>query len=134
MLSLLDEVVFHCISEGVDHLVDNVAWIDEADDTGLLGGPEVLPTAAEGVLTFGEQLMKVLEEGRVIAVGVLDSSMVMVAHGRGEDDTNQVPLGCDGEAIDEGVVGLVVRANEKLPLCAAASDHVGPTGKDFARN
>jgi len=134
MVSLLDKFVFDRIRERVDHLVDDVPWVDEADDARLLRGPEVLPTAAEGILTFGEQLMKVFEERRVVAVRVLDARMVMVAHGRGEDDANPVPLGCDGEAIDEGVVGLVVRAHEKLPLCAAASDHVGPTGKDFARN
>ena len=134
MVSLLDEVVFHGISEGVDHLVDNVAWIDEADDTGLLGGPEVLPTAAEGVLTFGEQLMKVFEERRVVAVRVLDAPMVMVAQGRGENDADPVSMGCDGQAVDEGVVGLAVWPHEKLPLRTAASNHVRPTRKDFARN
>ena len=102
MVSLLDKFVFDRISKRVDHLVDNVYWADEADDTGLLRGPQVLPTAAERILTFGEQLMKVFEERRVVAVRVLDARMVMVAHGRGEDEADPVPMGCDGQAVDEG--------------------------------
>ena len=134
MVSLLDEPIFDRIRESVDHLVDYIAGVDEADDAGLLRGPEVLPAAAEGVLTFGEQLMKVLEERRVVAVRVLDAGMVMVAHGRSEDDADPVALGGDGQAIDKGVVGFAVRPHEKLPLRTAARDHVRPTWKDFARN
>ena len=134
MVSLLDKFVFDRIRERVDHLVDDVPWVDEADDAGLLRGPEVLPTAAEGILTFGEQLMKVFEERRVVAVRVLDACMMMVAHGRGEDDADPVSMGGDSQAVDEGVVGLAVWPHEKLPLRTAARDHVRPTRKDFARN
>jgi hypothetical protein len=38
--------------------------IDELDHGGLLGGPEILPAAAEHVLMFGEQLVEVLQELR----------------------------------------------------------------------
>jgi len=102
MVSFLDKFVFDRIRERVDHLVDDVPWVDEADDAGLLRGPEVLPTAAESILTFCEQLMKVFEERRVVAVRVLDACMMMVAHGRGEDDADPVSMGCDGQGVDEG--------------------------------
>ena len=101
-MSPVYQVILHRVAEGVGHLVDNVVRIDEANDAGLLRGPEVLPTAAEGVLTFGEELMKVFEERRVVAVRVLDACMMMVAHGRGEDDADPVSMGCDGQAVDEG--------------------------------
>ena len=88
MVRLLDELVLHRVGEGVDHLVDDVVWVDESDDAGLLGRPEVLPTTAQRVLTFGEELVEVLEERRVVAFRVLDASVVMVAHGRSEDDAD----------------------------------------------
>ncbi len=37
------------------------------------------------------------------------------------------------QAIDEGVVDGRVRAQQELPLGAAAGDHVGPVGQDLAR-
>ena len=104
--ALSTKSVLHWIADGVDHLVDDVAGVDEPHYACLLGGPEVLPAAAEGVLAFGKQLVKVLEECRIAAVRVLDAGVVVVAHRRSEDDANAVALGGDGEAIDEGIVRL----------------------------
>src|SRR5688572_33395087 len=39
---------------------------------------------------------------------------------------------CLGEAVDEGVVGLRVGAQQELSLRAAASDHVEPARDDLA--
>jgi len=62
MVSLLDEPILDGIGQGVDHFLDDVGGVDEADDAGLLGRPEVLPSAAQRVLALGEELVKVLEE------------------------------------------------------------------------
>ena len=61
MVSPVYQVVFHRVAEGVGHLVDDVVGIDEANDARLLGGPEVLPPTAEGVLGLGEELVEVLD-------------------------------------------------------------------------
>ena len=134
VVGLLDQAVLDRVGEGVDHLVDDVVGVDQTNDAGLLGGPEVLPATAEGVLTFGEEFVKMLDEGGVIAVGVVDAGMVVVAHRGGEDDLDPVASGSDGQAINECVVRLPIRTHEELPLGAAASDQVGTPRQDLARN
>jgi hypothetical protein len=127
------QVVLHRIAKGVGHLVDDVVGIDEADDAGLLGRPEVLPATVEGVLTLGEELVEMLDERRVAAVGVVDARMMMIAHRDGEEHANAESLRGDCEAIDERVVGLAVRPHQELPLGAAARDHVRTPGVQHAK-
>lgn len=134
MVGPFDQSVLDGIGEGVNHFLDDVRWVDEADDAGLLGGPEVLPATAQGVLALGEELVEMLEKGGVVSVGVFDPGVMVVAHGGREDDANAVALGGDGETVDERVVGPVVGAHEELPLGATSGDHVGPSGKDVARD
>jgi hypothetical protein len=73
------------------------------------------------------------EEGGVVAVGILDSGVTVVAHGHGEQDAHAGPLRSERQAVDEGVVGLTVRAHQELALGAATGDQVGPSGDDLAR-
>ena len=131
MVGPVHQVVLHRVAEGVGHLVDDVVGIDEANDAGLLGGPEVLPATAQGVLALGEELVEMLDECRVAAVGVVDARVMMVAHRDGEEDTDTEPLGGDCKAVDERVVGLAVRPHQELSLGAAARDHVRTLGKDL---
>src|SRR6185369_7959595 len=125
---------FDRIGEGIDHLVDDVVGIDQTNDAGLLGRPEVLPAATEGVVTFGEQLVEVLYEGRVVAVRIVGTGVVMVAHGGGEENPDAMAGGGDGQAVDEGVVSLTIGTHQELPLRASARDHVGATRKNFSWN
>jgi hypothetical protein len=80
-----------------------------------------------GVLAAGKQGVEVLEEAGEVAVGVVDACVIVVGHGDDEEDFDLgAPCG-EGEAIDEGVVGVVIRSQEEAPLGTAAGDHVvGP--------
>ena len=59
--------------------------------------------------------------------------MVVIRHGDGERNLDLGLLGGHGEAVDEGVVGVVVWAQEEAPLGAAAGYHVVAAGHDLAR-
>ena len=111
MVSPVYQVVFHWVAEGIGHLIDDVVRIAEANDARLLGGPEVLPSTAEGVLALGEELVEVLDERRIAAVRVVDTRVMMVAHRDGEEHADPESLGGDREAIDERIVGLAVGAH-----------------------
>lgn len=50
-----------------------------------------------------------------------------------QQDLDAEPLRRLGQAVDECVVGLLVGAQQKLALRAAAGDHVEPTGNDLTR-
>src|SRR5205809_693636 len=104
MLSLLDETILDGIRERVGHLVDDVVGIDEADNAGLLGCPKVLPATTERVLTLGEELVEKFEESGVVAMGVLDTGVMVVAHGHREQDTHAGALGSERETVDKSVV------------------------------
>ena len=54
------------------------------------------PAPTEGVLTLREELVEVLQERRVVAFGILNTRMVMIAHSRCENDADPVLLGSDG--------------------------------------
>src|SRR3954463_3684115 len=106
MVSPVYQVVFHWVAEGIGHLIDHVVRIAKANDARLLGGPEVLPSTAEGVLALGEELVKVLDERRIAAVRVVDTRVMMIAHRDGEKHADAKSLCGDCEAVDERVVGL----------------------------
>ena len=73
-----------------------------------------------------------LGEDREVAVRVVDAGVVMIRHGSGECDLHIRAHGGQRKAIDEGVVGIVVGAQEEAALGAAASDQVVITGHDLA--
>ena len=60
LVDMLDQVGGHWVAGGVDQLVDDVLPAHEAHDAGLLSSPEVLPSAAEGILAFSEELVEIL--------------------------------------------------------------------------
>ena len=84
--------------------------LDELDNRGRFGGPEAFKSAEVGVLTPGEKAMKVLGEDGEIAVWVVDAGLVVVRHRDGERNLDFRASGGQGEAVDEGVVGVVVGA------------------------
>ncbi len=116
MVCPVHQVVFHWVAEGIGHLVDHVVGIEEANDVGLLGAPEVLPATTQGVLALGEELVEMLDERRIAAVGVVDARVMMVAHRDGEEDVDAEPLGGDCKAVDERTVGLAVGPHQELSL------------------
>ena len=72
------------------------------------------------------------EDGEV-AIWVVDAGVVVIGHGDGECDIHVRSLGCQHEAVDEGVVGVLVWAQEEASLGTATGDHVVTTGHDLAR-
>jgi len=77
--------------------------------------------------------VEVLDEIRVFAERIEDTGVMVVGLSGGEQDHNSRALGCYGQAIGEGIVGVSVRPQQELPLGAAPGDHVRATRKDFAR-
>src|SRR5438045_6995438 len=73
------------------------------------------------------------KEVRQLPLHVDDTGMVMIRHSAREDDPDAVLLCGHSESIDEGVVGLRVRAEEEPPLGATTRDHVSLTGNDSSR-
>ena len=126
----VDEAIFRWIGDDVDHAAECVLGLDALDDGGLLVVPDLAPSAVMHVDALGEELVKVAEEvgefGEVI--GVLAVEMVALGDERVELDT--VVLGGDAEAVEDGLVGLLVRAEKKLPQDAAAGGEDGSTFDD----
>jgi hypothetical protein len=83
------------------------------------------------VLTAGEQAMEMLREDGKIAIRVVDAGVMMIRHGSGECDLDIRAHGGQHEAIDEGVVGVVVGAQEEAALGTAAGDQVVITWNDL---
>ena len=133
MMDLLDNVIGDGIHKGVDHLGEDVFGLDQFHRGGLGRRPHRFPAPVEGVLVLGDQLVKMRQELGQFAFDVDDARVVMVRHGRGEDDLDAVLLGRDGEAIDEGVVTFGGWAQEEATLRTPPRDHVHPTGDDRAR-
>ena len=128
-----DQIVLHGVGQGIDHLVEHVAGVDQAKNAGLLRRPEVLPAAAEHVHALGEQLVEVLDEVRVLSEGIENAGVVVVRLSGGEQHLNAGAQRCDGQTVDEGVVRGLIGPEEKLTLGAAPGDHVDTAGKDFSR-
>ena len=95
----LDKRILHGIGQGVDHLLDDVVGLDEANDAGVFGGPEILEAAAECVLALGYVFVEVPDEVWVAPVWVEDARMMVVGGGVGEDDLDAESLGGHSEAI-----------------------------------
>jgi len=106
----VDQVRRGRIGEGVGHLFNNVVGFDQADDGSGFGGPEVFEAAEVSVLAAGEKSVEMLGEDREIAVRVVDACVVMVGHRDGEGNLDVRAFGGQGEAVDEGVVGVLIGA------------------------
>jgi len=133
VLDGIDQIGGGRIGEGVGHLAEDVVGLGEADDGGRLGGPEVLEAVEMGVLAAGEEPVEMLGEDGEVAVGVVDACVVVVRHCDRKYDLYLRAIGGQGQAVDEGVVGVFVGAQEEAPLGTAAGDHVVATGNDLAR-
>jgi hypothetical protein len=86
------------------------------------------------VLTKGEQAVKMLGKDGKIAVRVMDAGVVVIRHSDGECDLDLRAHGSQCEAKDEGVVGVVVGAQEEASLGTAAGDHVVTAGHNLERD
>jgi hypothetical protein len=84
----------------------------------LAEGPfeKVFESAKVSVLTTGEQAVKMLGEDGEIAIRVVDAGVVVIRHSDGKCDLDLRVHGGQSEAIDEGVVGVVVGAQEEATL------------------
>ena len=67
-----------------------------------------------------------------VALGVVQPSVVVVGHSHDEEDFDLGSLCGEGEAIDKGVVGVVVGTQEETPLGTTARNHVVGTRKHLA--
>ena len=112
----VDQIRRSGIGKGIGHLVEDIIGFDQANDGGWLRRPEVFKSAKVSVLAAGEQPVKMLGEDGEIAVRVVDTSVVMIRHGGGECDLDIRAHGGQREAIDEGVVGVVVGTQEETAL------------------
>jgi hypothetical protein len=79
------------------------------------GLPDIMP---------GKELVKMLEEGRIVAIRIVDPCVVVVAHCDREEHLNAVAVSSLRQTVDEGVIRLSIRPHQELPLRAAARDHV----------
>ena len=108
----------------VDQLGHDGLRFEQAGDTRLLGGPQVLAPAAQDVLAAREQAVEVMHEERNVAVPVEDDRVVVVRLGYAAQDVDAVLLGRDDEAVEEVVVGLAVGPQQELALGADPGDEV----------
>src|SRR6188474_3242636 len=128
VVDALDEVVEDGVGRDVHQLVDHGLAVDEPDDAGLLGRPEVLPTAAQGVLAARKELVEMLDELGIPAGPVEDHGVVVVAHRARQDHVDVAAHGGVDEAVEERVVGRVVWPQQELALGAATRDQVELAG------
>jgi hypothetical protein len=120
------------VRQGVNDLGQHVLRVDQFDNRGLLRGPEVLPSAAKGVLVLGEKLVEALEELWKVAVPVDDDAMPVVGHGDERDDVDTRSLRREAKAVEEGVVGGLVGPEQEGSLGAAPCDEVGAARNDLS--
>ena len=73
-----------------------------------------------------------LSEDSEVAVRIVDAGVMMIRHDGGKCDLDIRAHGGQRKAIDEGVVGVIVGAQEKAALGPAAGDQVVITGDDLA--
>jgi len=133
VMNALDEEILDRVRCRVDELVDDIGALDKMNDADLFAGPKVLPATAQGVLSLGEHLVEVLDELDDVSVAVEDVGVVVVGHRLGQQDLDAEPLRGLRKAVGERVVGLGVRAQQKLSLGAATSDHVEASSNDLTR-
>ncbi len=132
VVDALDQPILDGVGGHVHQLAHDGVGVDEMDDAHLLGRPHILPAPAERVLTFGEELVEMLGEGREGAVTIEDHGVMVVGHGARQEHVDAKALRRLGEAVEERVVGFPIGTQQELPLGAAARDHVEAAGDDFA--
>jgi hypothetical protein len=76
--------------------------------------------------------MKMLGEDGEVAVRVVDAGVMMIRHCDGKCDLHIRAYGGQSKAVNKGIIGVVVGAQEEAALGTAAGDHVVTTGDDLA--
>src|SRR4051812_14111171 len=107
-MSFVDQSILYWIRQRVSHLGEDVVRIDQAYDAGLLRRPEILPATAQCILALGEELVEMFDERWIVAVGIVDTGVMMVAHRHREQHFDPASGGGNRQAVNEGVVRLVV--------------------------
>jgi hypothetical protein len=74
-----------------------------------------------------------LDELRVATCSVVDHSVVVVAHHAGQEHVDVTPQGGVDQAVQEGIVGRRVGAEQELPLRAPAGDQIELAGQHLTR-
>jgi hypothetical protein len=133
MVHTIHQIVLHRVGRGVHQLVDDRRPIDQLHHAGLLGRPQVLPPASQGVLAASQQLMKMLDELRVTTGAIIDHRVVVVAHRARQHHVDLAAHGRVAQAVQERIVGRWVGAQQELPLGAATRDQVELARQDFTR-
>jgi hypothetical protein len=84
----------------------------------LAEGPfkKAFEAAEVRVLAAGKQAVEMLSEDRKIAVRIVDARVVAIRHSDYACDLDIRAHGSQSQAIDEGVVGVVVGAQEEASL------------------
>jgi len=90
-------------------------------------GPEVFPATGHGVVVFGQEAMELSSKGHDMVLGVLDTRMVMIAHGDGPQSLDIGVFGRDRRAIEEGLVGCLRGPQEELPLRTSTAEEPNAT-------
>src|SRR5262245_55151058 len=82
---------------------------------------------------FGDELVEVLEELGQAAFGVNENRVMVVGVDDKRNDLHTGSFSSDGQAIDEGVVGLAIGSQQKLPLGTTTCDQVAAARNDLTR-
>src|SRR5262245_17823830 len=75
--------------------------------------------------------MKMLDELRVASLAVVDHGMVVVTHRARQEHVDLTAQGGVDQAVEEGVDGGHIGAQQELTLAAAAGDQVALARKDL---
>jgi hypothetical protein len=78
LVNAFDQPILDRVGRRIDQLAQDVGGVDEADDAHLLGGPQVLPAAPEGVLALREQLVEMFGERGEGAVAIEEDGVVVL--------------------------------------------------------
>ena len=74
-----------------------------------------------------------LGEDREVAVRVMDAGVMVIGHCDRKCDLDIRTFGGQSKTVDEGVISVVIGAQEEAALGTATGDHVVTTGHDLAR-
>ena len=128
----VDQTILHWICGRVDHLLDDRIPGHQLDHRCLLRCPQVLPTTTQAILRTREQLVKVLEEFWVATIRIVDYRMIVIRHRAHHQHDDVEPTRRLRQAIEERIVCLVVRAQQKHALRAATRDQVEAAWKHLS--
>ena len=121
------------VGQAVDKFGENIVGVVQQDVGGRFRGPEVLPSPEHGVMVFGEEAMEFSGKRDDVVFGVVDTGVVMVAHGDGPQDLDAGFLGGNSQAIEEGLIGSLGGAQEELTLGATTAEEPNAALGNVAR-